>query len=77
MNERPKCGKCRRINNLCPACQAAYDREEAMTDAELDSLIAEQLPTMPKGPEDRISPFRGGFSPRFTAPVRATERRAR
>lgn len=75
MSERPQCGKCKRIDRLCPSCQAAYDREEAMTEEELEAMIAEQLPTMPKEPPcERLSPFRGGFIPRFTAPVRATVR---
>ena len=68
-----QCRKCKRINNLCARCQAAYDREEAMTEEELDAIIASQLATMPGNPK-RVSPFRGGFTPRFTAPVRATGR---
>lgn len=76
-----------RPRQLCAICyyrpevRVKYPRKCVRSQAdepsmeELDALIEERSKVLPKWwwlDVKRLSPFRGGFQPRFTAPVRAT-----
>ncbi len=66
-----------------PLCRhglaGARGHEEPETQEELDAIISEQMDNLPEWWEaENQKPARldVGFKPRFTAPVRSTERRA-